>query len=76
MPQPTIKELRVQTRMTQKQFAEHFGFRVRTLQGWEQGKQPPEGTVQMITRILQLEAEIKELANGFNNHIVEQYRQK
>lgn len=56
MTELTIKELRNRTGMSQRAFAEHFGFSVRTLQGWERGKQPPEGTVQMITRILQLEA--------------------
>lgn len=60
MNELTIKDLRAQTGMSQRQFAEHFGFSVRTLQGWERGKQPPEGTVQMITRILQLEAEQNE----------------
>lgn len=59
MDELTIKELRILTGMSQRQFAEHFGFSVRTLQGWEQGKQPPEGTIQMINRILELESEQK-----------------
>lgn len=42
MTELTIKELRAQTGMSQRAFAEHFGFSVRTLQGWERGKQHPE----------------------------------
>lgn len=33
----TFKELRVQTGMTQKAFAEYFGIPVRTVQDWEAG---------------------------------------
>lgn len=60
MTQPTIKTLRAQTGMTQKQFAEHFSINLRTLQGWERGKQPPEGMTGLIARIIRLEGEQKE----------------
>ena len=59
MTTPTIKELRKQTGMTQKQFAEHFGINIRTLQGWERGKQPPEGMTGLIARIIHLESNEK-----------------
>jgi len=35
-----IKELRAQTRMTQKEFAEYFNIPIRTLQDWEAKKNP------------------------------------
>lgn len=34
----TIKELRLKTGMTQKQFAEYFDIELDTLQNWEQGR--------------------------------------
>ena len=55
MENSTIKELRIQTGMSQSQFAEHFGVSVRSLQGWEAGKKPPQGVVGMMARILELE---------------------
>ena len=60
MTKPTIKELRKQTGMTQKQFAEHFGLNLRTIQGWERGKQPPDGMTGLIARIIHLESNQKE----------------
>lgn len=36
----TIKELRLKTGMTQKQFAEYFEFSLATLKNWEQGHRP------------------------------------
>lgn len=38
--------------MNQRQFADFFEINLRTLQGWEHGKQPPEGVVSMMERIL------------------------
>ena len=60
MTKPTIKGLREQTGMTQKEFAEYFGINLRTLQGWERGKQPPEGMTGLIARIIHLETNQKE----------------
>lgn len=56
MPQSTIKELRAQTRMSQRAFAERFGIPVRTLQEWEQERrEPPDYVVAMIRTILEYE---------------------
>lgn len=44
-----ISELRNVIKMTQRQFAEHFGIPVGTLRNWEQGiSNPPEYVFQMI----------------------------
>lgn len=59
MTELTIKALRAQTGMSQSQFADHFGVSVRSLQGWESGKKPPQGMVGMMARILELENEQK-----------------
>lgn len=51
-----MKEIRKKTSMTQRQFAEHFGIPLRTLQNWENGVNvPPEYTVNMIRRLLRYE---------------------
>lgn len=55
MSEITVKELRIKTGMSQSQFATYFGVSVRSLQGWEQGKKPPQGVVNMMARILELE---------------------
>lgn len=53
MPEPTIKELRAKTGMSQKQFADRFGISVRNLQAWEQGrKNPPRGMAKMMAEII------------------------
>ena len=57
----TINELRARTGMSQSKFAEYFGIQQRTLQGWEQGKKPPAGMVNLFMRVLDLEAKVDEL---------------
>lgn len=37
----TVADLRRETKLSQRQFAELFGIPVRTLQQWEQGKSAP-----------------------------------
>lgn len=60
MSEITIKELRLQTGMTQRQFASYFGVSIRSLQGWEAGKKPPQGMAAMMARIIELEKIQKE----------------
>lgn len=51
-----IKDMRKQTNMTQKQFAEHFDISIRTLQSWEaQYRQPPDYVPGMMYTILEYE---------------------
>lgn len=38
-----VKTIRTKLGMTQEEFAGHFGFSVRTLRHWEQGRRQPEG---------------------------------
>ena len=57
-----VKELRQQTGLSQQKFADKFGIPVATLQTWEHGvNKPLSYSVNMIERILQLEAEIIQL---------------
>ena len=52
----TIKELRKQTGLTQKVFAEHLGIPLRTIEDWEAGRRtPPEYIPRMIAYQLKYE---------------------
>ena len=45
----TIKELRESTEMSRKEFSEHTGIPVRTLEDWEAGRRtPPEYIPRLI----------------------------
>jgi len=41
--QVDVRAIRVKLHMTRNEFAEHFGFSIRTLEKWEQGARQPEG---------------------------------
>lgn len=48
----TVVELRRASAMSQREFAEHYGIPVRTLQQWEQGKSsPPPYVVSMMEKL-------------------------
>ena len=48
-----IRELRFQTGMSQKEFAEYVEIPVGTIQHWEQGfRKPPEYVVKLIKRLM------------------------
>ena len=52
-----IKEIRMDTGLSQSKFANKFGIPVGTLQAWEQGRQePPSYVVSMIETILKASA--------------------
>ena len=46
----TIKELRESTGMSRKEFSEHTGIPVRTLEDWEAGKRTPPEYVPRLLR--------------------------
>lgn len=51
-----MKSFRESIGLNQKEFAEHFGIPIRTLQEWEQGRRnPPAYVLEMIKRIWKLE---------------------
>jgi DNA-binding transcriptional regulator YiaG len=56
----TVKELRTLSGMTQKAFAEYFGFSKRAVENWEGGKREcPEYLLKLIRYKLENEAIIK-----------------
>ena len=57
----TIKELRESTGMTRKEFSEHTGIPVRTLEDWEAARRtPPE----YIPRLIAYQLKYEELLKG------------
>ena len=52
-----MKELRELLGLTQKEFALKFGFNLRTLQQWEQGRASiPVYLIPLVTRVIELES--------------------
>ena len=52
-----VKKIRKKLKMSQSEFAEHFGFSVRTLQEWEQGRKVPSGVAKNFLIVLNRQPE-------------------
>jgi len=52
-----VRRIREQFHMSQARFAQEFGFSVRTLQEWEQGRSVPRGVSKHFLLVLQREPE-------------------
>jgi putative transcriptional regulator len=52
------KKIRESLGMSQSEFAEYFGFSVRTLQEWEQGRSMPRGVAKNFLILLSREPEM------------------
>ena len=62
-----IKELRESTRMSRKEFSEHTGIPVRTLEDWEAGRRtPPE----YIPRLIAYQLKYEELLRGKKENLL------
>lgn len=53
-----VKAIRESMDMSQSEFAEHFGFSVRTLQDWEQGRRVPGGVARNFLILLKRNPEM------------------
>jgi DNA-binding transcriptional regulator YiaG len=63
----SIKELRESTGMSRKDFSEHTGIPVRTLEDWEAGRRtPPE----YIPRLIAYQLKYEELVKGKENNLL------
>ena len=63
----TIKELRESTGMSRKEFSEHTGIPVRTLEDWEAGRRtPPE----YIPRLISYQLKYEELVKGKEENLL------
>ena len=58
-----MKELRELLGLTQKEFALKFGFNLRTLQQWEQGRaSTPVYLIPLVKRVIELESQNAKLS--------------
>lgn len=68
-PVPNVKAIRHKLGLSQAQFARQFGFSVRTVQQWEQGRAAPDRPARILLRVIETAPEAVEralapLANG------------
>jgi len=45
---------------TQKQFANHYGFKLSALREWEQGRRKPERSARILLKLIALEPQVVE----------------
>lgn len=61
-PKDKIRELRTQTGMNRKDFSEHLGIPLRTIEDWEAGRRkPPEYIPRLIVYQLMYEKMMKKI---------------
>ena len=46
-----VRDVRQRLNMTQKEFAQFFGFSVYSIRNWEQGKRQPEGPARVLLTV-------------------------
>lgn len=47
-----VRAIRTKLHMTRREFADRFGFSIRTLEKWEQGVRQPEGAVRAYLKVI------------------------
>lgn len=52
-PVPDVKAIRHKLRLSQAEFAQQFGFSVRTVQQWEQGRVIPDRPARILLRVIE-----------------------
>ena len=63
----SIKELRESTGMSRKEFSEHTGIPVRTLEDWEAGRRTPPD---YIPRLIAYQLKYEELVEGKEENLL------
>jgi putative transcriptional regulator len=48
-----VKAIRRRMKMTQREFAERFGFPLGTIQNWERGHRRPEGAARALLKVIE-----------------------
>lgn len=54
LPTPDIKKIRHKLRLSQAGFAERFGFSLRTVQQWEQGRAQPDQPARLLLSLIEI----------------------
>lgn len=57
-----VKAIRGRLGLSQRGFAERFGFRLDAVQNWEQGRRRPTGAARVLLRVIEREPEAVECA--------------
>lgn len=57
-----VYSLRKNFGFTQKQFAEHYGFKLSALKEWEQGRRKPERSARILLKVIALAPKVVEKA--------------
>ncbi len=57
-----VKKIRLELHLTRKQFADKYGFSIRTLEKWEQGIRQPEGAARAYLVVIARDHKAVELA--------------
>jgi putative transcriptional regulator len=52
-PLPDVKAIRTKLKLSQAEFASRFGFSVRTVQQWEQGRAVPDRPARILLRVIE-----------------------
>ncbi len=61
-PLPDVKAIRAKLGLSQPAFARCFGFSVRTVQQWEQGRAVPDRPARILLRVIQTAPKVVEQA--------------
>ncbi len=61
-PLPDVKAIRKKLGLSQAAFARRFGFSVRTVQQWEQGRTLPERSTRILLRVIEAAPKIVDQA--------------
>ncbi len=59
---PDVRAIRRKLRLSQAEFAKRFGFSVRTVQEWEQGRAIPDGPARILLRVIEQSPKLVERA--------------
>jgi putative transcriptional regulator len=51
VPEPDVKSIREQYKLSQRQFASLLGISIKTLQNWEQGRRTPRGPARVLLQV-------------------------
>jgi putative transcriptional regulator len=65
-PRIDVKQVRAKVNLSQKEFADHYGFTVAAIRNWEQGIREPEGPTRTLLALIEqnpalMEREIQRL---------------
>ncbi len=59
---PDVRAIRRRLGLSQAQFARRFGFSLRTIQEWEQGRAIPDGPARVLLRVIERSPKVVERA--------------